>query len=129
MIMKRIIVYLHVVSILILAGYLSSVCWAEGDEVKDYFYDRIGDLMLVGSANDLYVVRLDTGKRRKVTSTTDIRELDAFLANGGALVVYKAERKKSAFDKKPSYEYDLYMQPVDKTDLNKERIDYFLYRD
>jgi hypothetical protein len=115
--------------VVFLAGWLLLECRAGELEEKEYFYDRIGDLMLVGRGKDLYVERLDTGKSRKVTNTVDIKEIDAFFAHGGDIIVYKAERKVSAFDKTPSFEYNLFMQSTDKTDLKKTQIDYFLYRD
>ena len=127
--MKKPITSIFIVSVVFLAGCLLLECSAFGLENEPYFYDRVGELMLVGKGKDIYVERLDTGVSRKVTNTPDIRELDAFFAQGGAIIVYKAEQKKSAFDRSSSYEYNLFMQPTDKNDLKKRAIDYFLYRD
>ncbi|MEE8360268.1 MAG: hypothetical protein V3S04_05010 [Candidatus Omnitrophota bacterium] len=127
--MQKLLACIFIVSVVFLAGYLLLECSASGFESEPYFYDRVGELMLVGKGKDIYVERLDTGVSRKVTNTPDIRELDAFFAQGGAIIVYKAQRKKSAFDRSSSYEYTLFMQPTDKNDLKKRAIDYFLYRD
>lgn len=127
--MKKIVVSIHIIIFIFLAGCFILECEAGEFESKSYFYDRIGELMLVGKGMDIYVERLDAGTSRRITNTSDIRELDAFFAQGGSIVVYKAEQKKSAFDRTPSYEYNLFMQPTDKNDLRKTRIGYFLYRD
>jgi len=127
--MRKPVACIFIVLGVFLAGYLLLECNAFEFESKPYFYDRVGELMLVGKGKDIYVERLDTGVSRKVTNTPDIKEIDAFFAQGGAVIVYKAQKKKSAFDKSSSYEYNLFMQPTDKNDLKKTAIDYFLYRD
>ncbi|MFH1753742.1 MAG: hypothetical protein ABH875_06120, partial [Candidatus Omnitrophota bacterium] len=126
---RKIIALVFVLLGLSIAGSLLVECGALELEEKPYFYDRIGELMLIGRRKDVYVERLDTGESRKVTNTPDMRELDAFFGQGGSVIIYKAEEKKSAFDKKSSYEFNLFMQPTDMNDLKKVEIDYFLYRD
>lgn len=120
--------------VILLAGALFAVDWvtaysAEGEQQGTYFFDRLGDLVLIGKEKELYIQRIDGSNRKKITSTPDITELDAFFGYGGRYVVYKAEKKKSAFDKKPHYKYKYFMQPIDENDLKKREIDEFIYRD
>lgn len=102
---------------------------AANGEPKTYFFDRLGDLVLFGKEKDLYIERIDGGSLKKITSTPEIAELDAFFAYGGRYIVYKAEKKKRPFDKKPHYKYKYFMLPIDESDLKKKEIDEFVYRD
>ena len=98
-------------------------------QTKSYFYDRIGELMLVGESKDVYIEKIDGTERRKITRTPDIYELDAFFGFGGTYVVYKAEKKKSAFDKSAEHTHRYFMQPTDGDDMKRVEIDEFLYAD
>jgi hypothetical protein len=118
------------VALLLVMPYVG-VC--EEDQTRDdsgaYFYDRYGDLMLVGRDNDIYIDKIDGSESRKVTSTPDLIELDAFLGLGGRYVLYKTEKKVSVFDKTHDYQFEYFMQKIDDTDLKKTRINDLVYRD
>ena len=120
--------------VILMTGTLFAVerivpCWAANEDEKIHFFDRLGDLLLISQKKELYIKKLDALKGRKITSTPEIEEVDAFFGYGGRYVIYKTEGKKSAFDRKPSYKYKYYMQPIDANDLKKEEIDEFIYRD
>ena len=120
--------------VILLTGTLFMVDWviarsAVSEEGKTYFFDRLGDLMLVGREDQLYIQRIDGSNRRKITSTLDVIKLDAFFGYGGRYVMYKTVKKKSGFDKKRNYEHKYYMQLIDDNDLKKKEIDVFIYRD
>ena len=93
------------------------------------FFDRLGDLILFGKEKDIYQDRIDGGFLKKITNTPDIVETDAFFAYGGRYVVYKAEKKKSAFDKNPNPAYQYFRVPIDENDTKKKEIGEFEYRD
>ena len=99
------------------------------DDSGAYFYDRYGDMMLVGRDNDIYIDKIDGTDSRKVTSTPDLIELDAFFGLGGRYVVYKTEKKISVFDKTHDYVYEYFMQKIDDTDMKKTKINDLVYRD
>jgi len=123
----------HVVVLLLLSLALGAECMAQQDMVKDdseaYFYDRWGDLMLIGRGMDIYIEKIDGSDSRKITSTLDLPELDAFFGLGGRYVLYKVDKKLSVFDKAHDYQNEFFMQKTDETDGKKIKINELLYRD
>lgn len=112
---------------------IGAECAAQQEAMKDdseaYFYDRYGDLMLIGRGMDIYIEMIDGSDSRKITSTLDLPELDAFFGLGGRYVLYKVEKKTSVFDKTHDYQNEYFMQKTDDTDITKVKIGELVYRD
>ncbi|MDB4349743.1 hypothetical protein OAA99_02180 [Omnitrophica bacterium] len=124
---KRSLLTVLLAGALLAAGCLIADIALSDDE--PYFFDRLGELMLIGRGRDLYIIRMESGAKRKITSTPEVTEEDAFFSNDGRFVLYKTKKKKSAFDKTSSPEVERFMQPIDANDLQREEINFFLYKD
>lgn len=99
---------------------------AEGDY---YLYDRIGDLRLIGAAKDLYTDRMDGTGKRRVTSTPETPERDAFFSKDGRYIIYMTDESRRFAGGIIDIRYNYFLQPIDGDDAAKSKIDEFTYRD
>lgn len=102
------------------------IAWGE---VKYIFFDRIGEMKLVSRENDLYIEKVDGSDKRKITSTSEIFERDAFFSKDGRYVLYETDESKYLMKGVADIKYSRFLQPVDENDSKKIEIDEFMYRD
>lgn len=111
--------------IIILSG-LTSTAIAQLGYV---FYDRIGEMKLVGRENSLYIATIDGTEHRKISIKYSPKIKDAFFSYDGLYVIYKTIHSEKMFMGVKIIEYKYFRQLVDATDERRVEIDEFVYID
>lgn len=93
------------------------------------FFDRIGEIRVVGRNKDLYIEKMDGSDSRRITSTAETYERDAFFSKDGRYVVYETDESRHFSGGVADIKYNYFMQLIDGNDTTKIEIDEFMYRD
>jgi hypothetical protein len=88
--------------------------------IKESAEERIKDIYngykLISENNDLIIEKIDGSEKRKITSSPYITEHMGFISKDGKCILYRTTDETYSKD-------DFFIQPFDKDDSNKEKID------